>query len=256
MKLLQQPEIALALLAFLATTVGIRGRTWDESKRGLRRVTLTGWIAAIAAILVVCLQVSVGLTELKDAERREAARQTLRHYALTELGRIAEELRLRYISLPQAIHHYHVREAHLPESSSIDVILMGEDAGYGHWDVLRSPFARTELERKVRLTEIATNDRSLPDDLMQFMDRWSDRLDRAFGRSSDVLTDDEKVVVRAALEHEFIPELQRSLTATKSIEGFSPAHRTSVLDPGGVSFATYRSFIDAVQRLQALGTGS
>jgi hypothetical protein len=251
-----QPETALALLAFLATLVGIRGNTWDSSKKGWHRVTLTGWIAALAAFLVVVLQVSVAIKAYVDAERREATQQSLRQLTLREMASIAEELRQRFLFLPTAIHHRYLKEAHLPESSSYDVIVMGEAAGYGRWGFLLSTVAREDLERTVRLSAITSNGQPLPDDLKLFMAQWSDQLDKALERSKDDLTDKEVLAVRVILEHEFIALLNKSLNDTKTMEAFSSANLTSLLKDHNQSYVAYHSFIAAVAELQTLGQAS
>lgn len=39
------------LIAFAATLVGIVGNTWDKRRRGLRKLTVTGWLVALFAAL-------------------------------------------------------------------------------------------------------------------------------------------------------------------------------------------------------------
>ncbi|MEM1024495.1 MAG: hypothetical protein AAF627_11920 [Myxococcota bacterium] len=39
------------LIAFAATLVGVIGNTWDKHRKGLRKLTTTGWLVALFATL-------------------------------------------------------------------------------------------------------------------------------------------------------------------------------------------------------------
>lgn len=204
MKSLLQPEVVLALFAFLATLIGIRGNTWDAAKKGWRRLTGMGWLTVAVALGVVGIQTAVAIKAAREEKRREAAKESVRQLALREMARLAEELRQRFIFIPESIHQAHVEQTHAPQSASISVITMGEKFSYGHWGLTRSPFALETFRRPVRLTAIKRSGLSLPDELGQFMSQWAGSLDRAFLRDRNDFTDDEMLVCAVSLSTHFL----------------------------------------------------
>jgi hypothetical protein len=46
---------SLLLLTFVATLLALRGETWDKNKRGLSKLSTTGWFIAFLSFSAMCL---------------------------------------------------------------------------------------------------------------------------------------------------------------------------------------------------------
>lgn len=57
----------VSIIAFLATVVSIRGETWNSKQEGIKKLTLTGWLALILAISALTLSV----IENNDKKKKE-----------------------------------------------------------------------------------------------------------------------------------------------------------------------------------------
>jgi hypothetical protein len=243
-------EVVLALLAILATGTGIRGDTWDKTQSGWRRLTITGWIAALIAIIVGAVQVGVTIRTQRKEEQREALRMRMRALEFAELGRITEALRLHLVYLPMLIQDRYGIETNVSATSSYLVITQGEAAGAGRWGLLRSEFARAAFRREVRLTEISYEKRPLPETLSAFLKEWRSQLD-PFLQSATNLEPKEVAVVMRLRHHEFFDLVNTSLRNTGSMEGFSQGTKTALLK-SDADLAAYLAFVDAAEALQKL----
>ncbi|HYC71943.1 MAG TPA: hypothetical protein VEB66_12095 [Opitutaceae bacterium] len=247
MKTLLEPEILLAILAFVATAAGVRGDFWRGQCVGLRKLSGLGWLTLVVALLVAGIQIAVAVRHQREEARRAELRRSLRELALEELDRTAEQLRQHFVRVPRAIHE----SAGPVGSSSLAVLELGESLNTGKWGWVKSPFALSNWSRPVRLSAIGGGGENLPTTLGQFMTQWTARLDRALERGRDDLSEQEKLLVRQVLQHEFIRRLHESIAQTRSMEAFSTDARTALFkEPADKD--RYVSFVSAVERLQAL----
>lgn len=68
-----QLEYLAAFLSFIVALVGIHGNTWNSKAKGWKRLTKTGWIIAICAILTLSLALTAAW--IKSYEERIAREQ-------------------------------------------------------------------------------------------------------------------------------------------------------------------------------------
>ncbi|SIR07888.1 hypothetical protein [Marinobacterium stanieri] len=65
----------LIVLALLATVVGIRGDTWNHQRQGLRKVSITGWVAFALACSIAAFSIVKEYQE--NSEKQENERKLL-----------------------------------------------------------------------------------------------------------------------------------------------------------------------------------
>lgn len=82
-------QLFIIISGLIAATVAIRGHTWEQSKRGVRKITITGWVA-IACACVSALA-SYGVIKAQD-EESDALKKKLSETASDALILLTQEL--------------------------------------------------------------------------------------------------------------------------------------------------------------------
>ncbi|NME70221.1 hypothetical protein [Flammeovirga aprica] len=81
-------DVITILSTFIATLIGIIGNTWDSKKEGLSKLTVTGRIAVVIAIIAIIL---AGI-QIKEKNRKAISTQQLQSIALNEINSELYEL--------------------------------------------------------------------------------------------------------------------------------------------------------------------
>lgn len=116
--------------AFIALIVGVVGNTWDKKKRGIKKVTLTGWITL--GIGFLALATSLYRNYQNHWEARQRANITsIAYFELFEA--------MHYLTLPLVVLHYNVCQKSNP-NCSIEPLL--RDADYMYSELASESFQK------------------------------------------------------------------------------------------------------------------
>lgn len=76
------------IVSFIAVLVGIVGNTWDVKKKGIKKLTATGWLAIIIGLTTCTIGFYKNYQNEKEFNWQENQRQKIKNLAYKELGRI------------------------------------------------------------------------------------------------------------------------------------------------------------------------
>lgn len=138
-------EIFASLVSFVVALVGIHGKTWNAQGKGFRKLTRTGWITAVCALLALVFAITTELFRRDEDAKARAQRETINQIALMEICLAAADLKIAIDTLMSVATHSLNKDgsdigrtfAELEDKSALDQM--------EKFDVLSSPIARPSV---------------------------------------------------------------------------------------------------------------
>lgn len=87
-------QYVAAVVSFIVALVGVHGNTWNAKAKGWRRLTRTGWITGICALLALILAVAAEVTRKGEERKAHEQRETVNGIAQMELCLAAGHLKV------------------------------------------------------------------------------------------------------------------------------------------------------------------
>jgi hypothetical protein len=79
-------------ITFIAIIVGTIGNTWDKKKKGIKKLTATGWITIIIGIISCSIGLYKNTQNAKEIDWQEEQKKKVTKIAYSELNRVVDNL--------------------------------------------------------------------------------------------------------------------------------------------------------------------
>jgi hypothetical protein len=87
-------EFITAAVSLIVALVGIHGNTWNAKAKGWRRLTRTGWIIGVCALLAFGLAMAAAMVRMDEDARARQQRETVNKIAQMEICLAAANLKV------------------------------------------------------------------------------------------------------------------------------------------------------------------
>jgi hypothetical protein len=143
----------IALVSIILTAiVGIVGNTWDKRKKGIRKVTFTGWVAICTAIIAVIL----GYKQMIDKNNNDSILKERRRLAHSEINKSIQSMIEPFMILAHHKKEINHEDVNYIKNTQLDSLLCNSSPKSNNVSLHQIPNQKivSRWHRKLKIWEI------------------------------------------------------------------------------------------------------